>query len=427
MMRKKQQSKVTKRPVMNDLQKKEHVLHSKTRPIALSLILSLALKNLAFKKLRTSLTALGVVIGVGSVVFLFAFATGLQNLVSKQVIDSKSVKTIDVSSARSKVVRLDEDSQSKMKSIGSVQDVTRIYNAAGKLSAQQSQLDAVVYGVDRSYLELSSIKLLHGSMLTKDESNVALVNSALAKALGIDQDKIVGQTIRLSFTVANTNNETKQSVEQQFTVKGVVDGAAGAEAYIGSGIFEQNGANVASNVKILVTNQQDVAQVRREIESLGFSTTSPLDTLDQINQVFGLLQLILIGFGGIGVIIAILGMFNTLTISLLERTREIGLMVTLGARQRDVKRMFIVESLALSVIGGLLGIVGAWLLGIGANVALNAFAQSRGVTEQVSTFSFPPTLIAATLVLSAVMGLLVAYFPARRAASIDPIEALRNE
>ena len=427
MMRKQQQSVHKSVSRVHDLRKRERSVRDKTRPIALSLLTELATRNLVFKKLRTSLTALGVVIGVGSVVFLFAFATGLQNLVSKQVIGSKSVKTIDVNSARSKVVRLDEDSQQKMKGIGSVENVTRIYNAAGKVSVQQSQLDTVVYGVDPSYLDLSSIKLLQGDSLNSTDTNTALVNTALVKVMGADQSKIVGQTIRLKFTVGNTTNDEKRTLEQDFTVRGVVDGASGAEAYLTSAVFEQNGANVASNVKILVTNQQDVAQVRREIESLGFSTTSPLDTLDQINQVFGFLQLILIGFGGIGVIIAVLGMFNTLTISLLERTREIGLMITLGARQRDVRRLFVVESLILSMTGGVVGIVAAWLLGASANVVLNGFAHSRGVTEQVSTFSFPPILLISTIVLSAVLGLIVAYFPARRAAMIDPIEALRNE
>ncbi len=400
---------------------------SKGHPIALSLVIELAMKNLFFKKLRTTLTAIGVVIGIGSVVFLFAFATGLQNLVSKQVIGSKSVKTVDVSSARSKVVRLDAASQDKIRSIGSIESVSKIYNAAGKASVQESQLDTVVYGVDQGYLDLSSVKLLQGAQLTSTSDDSVLVNTALVKALGADQAKILGQRIHLKFTIGSSTTDEKATVEQDFTVKGVVDGATGAEAYIPSGVFEKNGASVASNLKILVSNQNDVPQVRREIESLGFSSTSPLDTLDQINQVFGLLQLILIGFGGIGVIIAVLGMFNTLTISLLERTREIGLMITLGARQRDVRRMFVVESLILSVLGGVVGILAAWVLGLTANIALNSFAHSRGVTEEVSAFAFPPILILSTVILSAILGLLVVYFPARRAARIDPIEALRGE
>lgn len=399
---------------------------SKGHPIALSLVIELAMKNLFFKKLRTTLTAMGVVIGIGSVVFLFAFATGLQNLVSKQVIGSKSVKTVDVSSARSKVVRLDAASQDKIRTIGSIESVSKIYNAAGKASVQESQLDTVVYGVDKGYLDLSSVKLIQGSQLGESDDAV-LTNTALVKALGADQSKFIGQKIHLKFTLTGSATDDKTTVEQDFVVKGIVDGAAGAEAYVPSSVFEKNGTSVASNLKILVSNQNDVPQVRREIESLGFSSTSPLDTLDQINQVFGLLQLILIGFGGIGVIIAVLGMFNTLTISLLERTREIGLMITLGARQRDVRRMFIVESLILSIVGGVVGILGAWVFGLTANIALNSFAHSRGVTEEVSAFAFPPILILSTLILSAILGLLVVYFPARRAALIDPIEALRNE
>ena len=140
-----------------------------------------------------------------------------------------------------------------------------------------------------------------------------------------------------------------------------------------------------------------------------------------------ILQMVFIGFGGIGMVIAILGMFNTLTISLLERTREIGLLIEFGARRRDIKRLFIIESLMLSILGGLIGLISAFMLGKIADVAISSFARSRGVQESVSAFMVTPQLAIMTLVLSALFGLAVVYFPARRASRIDPIDALRYE
>ncbi len=392
------------------------------------ILFRLARKNLFFKKLRTSLTVLGVVIGIGSVVFLVSFGFGLQNLVNKQVVGSKSVNTIDVTSTRSKILKLDQQNISAVKGIASVDKVTQVYTAAGKLKVNNSQLDSVVYGTTKDYMELASLTATEGSVLGDGEVAGAIVNTALLTATGQnDNKKAVNQTIDLTFTIQETVNGDKKSVTKPFKISGVIESGSGAEMYIPQAYFTNANAAAANQLKVLVNDQSKIPEVRKGIEALGFSTTSPLDTLDQINQVFTLLKFVLLGFGGIGMLIAILGMFNTLTISLLERTREIGLMITLGARQRDVKRMFVVESLLLSMLGGLFGIAGAYLLGMIVNFVLNRFAQSRGVTEAVSAFSFPPALLLLVVLLSGLLGLIVVYFPARRASRINPIDALRYE
>ncbi len=187
------------------------------------------------------------------------------------------------------------------------------------------------------------------------------------------------------------------------------------------------GISEATQLKVVALNKDAVPQIRKGIEALGFVTSSPLDTINQIDQVFTLLRFVLVGFGGIGMIIAVLGMFNTLTISLLERTREIGLMISLGARKQDVKRMFITEALILSLLGGGFGVLGAIVLSTVANIVLNSYARGNGVTETIRVFIISPGLVAITLLLSALLGLVVVYFPARRASQINPIDALHNE
>jgi putative ABC transport system permease protein len=126
-------------------------------------------------------------------------------------------------------------------------------------------------------------------------------------------------------------------------------------------------------------------------------------------------------------IIAILGMFNTLTISLLEQTSEIGLMVTMGARKSDVQRLLIFEALLLSVVGGLAGLFAAWLLRQLINLILTHFANDNGVTGTIHDFSITPLLVLCTLALTVIVGLAVAFYPSKRAARINPIDALRHE
>lgn len=126
-------------------------------------------------------------------------------------------------------------------------------------------------------------------------------------------------------------------------------------------------------------------------------------------------------------IVAVLGMFNTLTISLLERTKEIGLMVALGARSIDMRRLFVFEALFLSLFGSIIGIIGAFVLGQIVNIAMNQFASHRGVQDSFNLFAYPPLVVGGVIVFMAIVGLVVVYIPARHAEKINPIDALRRE
>ena len=132
----------------------------------------------------------------------------------------------------------------------------------------------------------------------------------------------------------------------------------------------------------------------------------------------------IIGLGSIGMVVAILGMFNTLTIALLERTKEIGLMKTLGGRKKDMLLLFMIEALLLSVIGASIGILLSVLLGKAANYILN---NTRDLTETYNLFSIPAWLVVGLIIFMVCIGLSVVYFPARRAQKINPIDALRRE
>lgn len=392
-------------------------------------LVRIAFKNLFFKRLRTSLTILGVIIGIGSIVFLLSLGSGLQKLVASQVIGSKSVKTIDVSTPKAKSVQLDSERLAAFASLAGVEKVAKVYYSSGKVNFGASQTDAVVYGASQSYVDLSSFKVVAGSVQNVESTDGVVVNTSLLKAIGAnDQTNTVSKPLSVALVIPATDDGAKDStVVKNFKIGGVVETGAGAELYVPAKTFESEGVTSATQAKLLTQDRTQVSNVRKQIENQGFNTSSPIDTIDQINQIFNLLNVVLVGFGGIGMVIAILGMFNTLTISLLERTKEFGLMISLGARSRDVRRLFVLEALALSVMGGIFGILAAFILGVVVNLVVNGFARGRGVSDSVSLFALSPELIAATLVFVAVLGYVVVLYPAYRASHTNPVDSMRHD
>ncbi len=396
----------------------------------LSFLLSMALSNLRFKKLRTSLTVAGVVIGIGSIVFLVSLGMGLQNLVTKRVVSSDSVRTIEVTTPDPTLVKLNDRAVDQFRNFGSFLNVTQIYSYPGNISADAALTDSVVYGIDSAYTKVVLPQKLAGDVVKDLGPNDVVIGSSLLQPLNISSaQKAIGKAIKISIVVPDVQGQTKagKTVMQEFVIRGVVESGAGTDVYISQRIFKDLSLGEYEQVKLVVKEQSATPDIRKRIEALGFATASPIDTLQQINQLFTFFNFILAGFGSIGMLIAVLGMLNTLTISLLERTQEIGLIVSLGGTETDIKKLFVSESLILSVAGGALGILMAYGGGGVIDLALNGLAKRQGLTEEFSLFSLPLTLIVAVVVFMIVVGLAVVYIPARRAARINPIIALRRE
>lgn len=385
----------------------------------------MAWKNLTHKKLRTFLTILGVVIGIGAIFFLLSFGIGLQQLVTNEVIGSRSVKSIDVTTSNSKVIKLDQANFNKMKDLPHVVQAGKSYSYAASLKSQGGEVDAIVYGDDENYANMNNLSLGAGRMLKAGDDKALLINKTALKSIGFtNTDNAIGKEVTLRVPLSDGR---LKDIDDTFVVIGVINTEGGNEVVIPGSVFEAAGVGVFKQVKIEVDSAASVPGLRKQIESLGFLTTSPIDTIEQINQVFNFFNVILTGFGGIGMLVAVLGMFNTLTISLLERTKEVGLMVTLGGRNRDMRKLFIFEAMLLSFIGAVTGIFGAIIFGQILNFAMNMFSRSRGVTEYFQLFATPWWLVSGLILFMLLVGLIVVYLPARRAARINPIEALRRE
>ncbi len=397
--------------------------HHRRPHIHLGMVIKMAVLSLRFKRFRSFVTILGVVIGIGSVYLLISLGLGLQQLVQDEIIGNQSINTVDITPANSTIITLSPENLKQIKSIEHVEDVSGIYILASQVTLDGSSIDLIAYGVDSLYLQLSNLILEAGRPIDPAKSNELVINNSLLEAIGIkDFKSAIGKEINVNFSP-----EGERSVDKKMRIVGVINSGTGSEIFVSQKVFQETNVANFTQAKAIIDNRSSISNVRRTIESLGYETTSPVDTLDQINEVFRFFNIFLLGFGSIGMVIAVLGMINTLTVSLLERTREIALMLAIGARPKDVQRLFMAEAIILSVTGGILGMLLASGLGYTVNLVLNQFAKERGIVDGFSVFSTPLFLTVCTLVFMVVVGVVVSFIPARRASRINPIEALRQE
>lgn len=395
--------------------------------IPFQVMIFLAWKNIVTKKLRSVITILGVTIGIGSIFFLLSLGIGLQNLVTNEIIGNQSVKSINVTSPNSRIVTLDSESVARISNLSNVEQVGTSYSFASSLKLNGSEIDAITYGIDQDYQELSDLNVIHGELFNENTTDSVYLNAAALESVGIVDNlgDNIGQTLDLVIPITTDNGESE--IELTLNIIGIIDSGAGSELFIRGEVFADAGITQFSETRLIVNETEKIGDTRKQIESLGFETTSPIDTIDQINQIFRYFNVVLAGFGAIGMIVAVLGMFNTLTISLLERTKEIGLMVALGGRHKDMRRLFVMEAMLLSVMGSIIGIIVAIIAGTIINVSMNQFARGRGVTDGFDLFATPVWLIVGLIGFMAAIGFIVVLLPARRAQKINPIDALRRE
>jgi putative ABC transport system permease protein len=394
-----------------------------------SVLLYFAMKNFLDRKLRSFLTVLAVVIGVFAIFFLLSFGLGVQDLVTQQVIGNESLKTIDVSSANSKIIKLDAQAIKQIKTYPHVKQVGVEYSYPGDITYNGGESDMVVYGIDQQYQSIHQARLLSGRLLEAADNKSVVINQAALRAIGIkDAAGAIGKTLNVSAPL-NQTIASAEPITGAFSIVGVVESmtGAGGEIFIPSSIFDVSGVPVYSRAKVVIDEIGNVASIRDRIKGSGFMTTSLVDTLNQINDIFKYFNLVLVGFGSIGMVVAILGMFNSLTISLFERTREIGLMIVLGARRSSMRRLFIYEAMIISFTGAAIGVILAIIAGRIVNFYVNLGAASRGVTSSFELFATPLWAIAAIILGTMLIGMAVVYWPARRAERVNPIDALRRE
>ncbi len=178
---------------------------------------------------------------------------------------------------------------------------------------------------------------------------------------------------------------------------------------------------------IRVTDPVMLTSVRQRLGELGFGSFSIVDQLDQIRTVFLIIDSVLGLLGGISLLVASFGIANTMIMSILERTREIGIMKAIGAEDREIKLIFFVEAAVIGVVGGVLGVLLAWGIDALANRLAYRFILKPQGASFIDFFSLPPYLTIGAILFALVVSIIAALYPAARAARIDPVRALRHD
>jgi ABC-type antimicrobial peptide transport system permease subunit len=188
--------------------------------------------------------------------------------------------------------------------------------------------------------------------------------------------------------------------------------------YVGIEEYDRAQVRVESSDFLAVTEKLLIEQ--------GYRVTALSKTVEQASKIFQGIQAVLATFGGIALLVSAIGMFNTMTVTLLERTKEIGIMRTIGASPSDIKALFVSESIVVGFLGGVSGIVMGVTLGFAVNIMLNIAAGQFG-GKSVELFAFPIPFLLFIAAFSAIVGYLTGIFPARRASLLNPLDAIRYE
>ena len=315
-------------------------------------------------------------------------------------------------------------------------EATESAKLANEASAEANLFDVVIT-TDDSGVEWVELKNVDSAEKKNDDlffseipTGEAYVSTGLVKMFGMDNNSILGQKFGVSYIIPDGlipgGSGRLQSQETDYTVIGVVDDDSANYYYFQIDDARKLGVRNYSQVKVLTADQGQVAGVRKAIESSGFRTMSTLDTVAQIEQLFATLRLLLGFLGTIALAVASLGMFNTMTVSLLERTREVGVMKAMGMQIAEVRELFLAESMIMGVGGGAAGVLLGYLGGRLLSLTLSSVSIMKG--EGVLDISYVPVFfIVFILAISFVVGILTGWYPSKRATKISALNALRYE
>jgi len=220
----------------------------------------------------------------------------------------------------------------------------------------------------------------------------------------------------------------RKTVAKKYNIIGVVQDDTTSFSYlpISSVKADITWSPVYNSLKVKVADKNNVQVIKQKISSMGYSVTTIADTISQVDQIFKIIQFVLAFFGLVALMVASIGMFNTMTIALLERTRDIGIMKAIGVKNQDVSKIFLSESALIATSGGVLGVFGGYAVAKIINYAINILAKSVGGEPQV-LFSLPAVFSTGIIVFSILVGIATGFYPSKRASQLNPLDALRYE
>jgi putative ABC transport system permease protein len=403
-------------------------------------IISVALGALRANKLRSALTMLGIVIGVGAVIAVVALGTGAQKAVKDRIAAlGTTLLTVSpgqqrgggggiaIAGAQQRLVIADAEAVDER--------ATTLLAVQPEMRSQQQivwgnkNASTQIIGTTPNYLQVRKYSLQAGRMFTaaddEGRQRVAVVGNTVIQNLGITTpEALIGENVRIRGT--------------QFLVVGVMAPKGQANAFqdpddeilvpLQTARFRVNGSDRLQSISALAESEDKIPDAMADIQRVlrrqhrirqglpdDFQIRNQSDILATTEETTQVMTYLLAGIAAVSLLVGGIGIMNIMLVSVTERTREIGIRKALGATRFNILLQFLIEAVVLCVLGGLLGI------GIGA---LGAFvmSQTAGYSTQVST-----TAVAMAFAFSAFVGVAFGVWPARRAAVLDPIIALRYE
>lgn len=388
--------------------------------------------------LRTLLTMLGIIIGIASVILIISLGDGATASINGQL-SSFGTNTIFIRPGSLEPGQGPQRRQTdalKLTDAQALADKTRIQNISAvsavvlkptQATANGQTINTSVQGVGADFFAIQSFEIEQGEFFTKDDelglSRVAVLGSEVVTDLFGEGAEPVGETVKIdnrSFRVIGVLQEKDSSP--------ILNPNEAVYIPVNTAMKILLGQDYVSAIMIQAENGELVNQTVNEITNLlvdehdisegevnDFSVNSAQQALEIVGSVTGLLTSLLAGIAGISLVVGGIGIMNIMLVTVTERTKEIGLLKSIGARDKDILTQFLIEAIVLTLVGGAIGIT----LGIILSFVISSFIN----IPFVISFS----AIALAVGVSSGVGLLFGYYPAQQAAKLSPIEALRHE
>jgi putative ABC transport system permease protein len=383
---------------------------------------------------RTVLTVLGMGIGIGAILFLVGLGYGLQNVLLKAITTSDSLLTLDVSADKEKEAALNTEAFDRIKGMEGVADVVSAFDIKAQLKFQDIATDATAVVTKPSLLKLEGKKIAEGSSNFQEKPKSVVISSSFAKLFNLTPGEMIGKPINFSLffpsgDMAEKGSRTKlekKEIESSYEIVGIVESEEPVFYADGQGLESYLSGLDFSRLKVKSSSSDVLDGVKNKLLENNFQVSSLSDTVNEVNKMFSVIKIILALFGAVALLVSAIGMFNTMTVALLERTKEIGIMKSIGASEKDILLIFLIESTTMGFLGGLSGIVLGIVSGQAVNLIVNTIAWRLG-GQTMALFSFPLSFILFVIGFSLFIGFLTGVVPARRASVIDPLDALRSK
>lgn len=403
-----------------------------------------ATESLLRTKSRSLLTILGIVIGIAAVILMLSIGQGAERYILAEVADLGSdLVFVEPASAGSHSgpptpfieQTVDLDDLEAMRDSGFFTSVSSTLYTTLPVTFEESNEFLQVMGTDEFYLDLFPAELRYGSFLDASDiegyANVAVLGSEAAANFFGERDpvgermKIKAQTFRIVGVFEEQGSRFFQNLDKQITIPVTtmqrdilgVDYVHYISAEIAGGDIEET----KEELRYLMRDTHDIDNPKGDPALDDFFVSSQTDATETVGVIGSVLTILLSSIAAISLLVGGIGIMNIMLVSVTERTREIGLRKAVGATEKEIQQQFLVESILLTLFGGLIGVlfgsVISWLVGW---VLVNFFLSNWAIVV-------PLNAIFLAVAVSTVVGLVFGIYPARRAAQLNPIEALRYE